>query len=247
MALYYEERLEMITVAICDNNELERQITVRYCKKYFEIKKEEYRLFEYRSGEEFLENDMVDILLLDIKMKRISGILLKDLLQIMRAKTRIIFISENKELVRDAFGKNVFAFLEKPLAYEEFCSKMDLALEDVLDSRNYIYCIEMIDYEKVYQKIFLKDIVFVEAQGHKTFIYTESGKGCMKSDKRISEWTKNYIKKGFVRCHRSYVVNLFHVTKIGEEIELTGGVRVPLSREKKEEFCQRYKEYKISG
>lgn len=237
----------MITIAICDGMELERQIEVRYCREYFKKKLENYQLFEYQSGEEFLENDMVDILLLDIKMKQIGGILLKDLLQMMRAKTRIIFISKDKEFMKEAFGKNVFAFIEKPLEYDIFCEKMDLVLEDVLDSRNYVYCMEIIDYERVYRKIYLKDIVFVEAQGHKTLVYTELGRCCLKSDKHINEWDRNYMKNGFIRCHRSYVVNLYHVINQEGEIELTGGMYVPLARERRKDFRQRYAEYKLSG
>ena len=234
----------MVTIAVCDGIELERQITAKYCRKYFEIKKEKYQLYEYQSGEDFLERDMVDILLVEINMKQISGILLKDLLQIMRAKTRIIFVTRDTEFMKDAFGKNVFAFLEKPLEYNYFHKMMDLTLEDVLESRNYIYCKEIVDYEKVYRKIYLKDVIFVEAQGYKTLIYTESGKCCVKSDKRISEWNKDYINQGFASCHRSYVVNLFHVVKMEADVELTGGIHVPLSREKREEFRQRYIEYK---
>lgn len=41
----------MVTIAVCDDAESERSITVKYCKEYFEGKKEGYRVFEYASGE----------------------------------------------------------------------------------------------------------------------------------------------------------------------------------------------------
>lgn len=236
----------MVTIAVCDDAESERSITVKYCKEYFEGKKEGYRVFEYASGERVLADDWADILLIDVKMKYVSGILVKDLLQILRTKTRIIFVSEDKEFMAEAFGKNVFAFLTKPLEYEMFCEKMDWVLEDIWESRNFIYCREFMDYESTYRKIYLRDILYVEAQGHKTLIYTGHGDFCMKSDKRISEWKGEFVKCGFVSCHRSYVVNLWHVVRIGNDVELSYGMHVPLAREKKNDFRRIYKQYKNS-
>ena len=38
-----------------------------------------YQILEYASGEELLQDDYPDILLLDIEMKRINGILVKEI------------------------------------------------------------------------------------------------------------------------------------------------------------------------
>ena len=235
----------MITIAICDGVKEERKRTLEYCKKYFAKAEETYEFFEYDSGESFLEQPLTDILLLDVKLKYIDGIRLKEVLQILRAKTRIIYISENEEYMEQAFGKNVFGFLRKPLVYMSFCEKMDMVKEDIQESRSYIYCKEMIDYERIYRKIYFRDIVYIEAQGHKSIIYTNRGNHCVICDKRISEWGKWYRDEGFVYCHRSYVVNLMHVVKIEKDVELSSGIHIPLGRERRTELCQEVKEYKI--
>lgn len=233
----------MITIGICDEVKEERKRTLEFCKKYFAEKQETYELFEYDAGESFLEQPLTDILLLDVKMKHIDGIQLKEVLQILRAKTRIIYISEHEEYMEQAFGKNVFGFLKKPLVYKSFCEKIDVVKEDIQESRSYIYCKEMIDYEKVYRKIYFRDIVYIEAQGHKTLIYTNREKHCVISDKRISEWGTWYRDEGFVYCHRSYVVNLMYVTKVEKDVELISGIHIPLGRERRADFCRAVREY----
>jgi DNA-binding LytR/AlgR family response regulator len=235
----------MITIAICDDVREERKRAKEFCRRYFVEKKERYEVFEYGSGEGFLEQSLTDVLLLDVEMKGIGGIKLKEVLQLLWAKTRIIFISEHEEYMEQAFGKNVFGFLRKPLEYASFCEKMDAVMDDIHESRSYIYCKENIDYDKVYRKIFFREIVYIEAQGNKTYVYTELGKKCVVSDKRISEWGSWYRNEGFVYSHRSCVVNLKYVVKIGEDVELISGIRVPLGRDRREVFCQELGEYNV--
>ena len=49
------------------------------------------------SYELIMENELADILLLEVKMKHMNGIFLKDLLEIMGAKTRMLFICREEK------------------------------------------------------------------------------------------------------------------------------------------------------
>ena len=226
----------MIRIAVCDDKAKEREKTMAFCRKYLKEQKVNYQLFGYETGEAFLEEGFTDVLLLDVKMKHVDGILLKDLLQMVHAKTRIIYVTEDGDCIKEAFGKNVFGFLEKPLDYHRFCEKMNLVREDILISRSYIYCREIVDYEKVYHKVYLREVMYVEARGRKTLLYTELGKNCVVCDRHISEWKNSAREYGFVSCHRSYVVNLNYVIDVGQSVKLYGGISVPLGGEISMEF-----------
>ena len=234
----------MITIAVCDSNEIDRKNTIDLCKRCMQSLDELYSIKEYASGEEFLQEDETDLLLLDVKMKQVDGILLKDLLRIMRSKTRIIFISRETSYMEAAFGYNVYGFLVKPIEYQKLQKMISLAVEDILEYRKYIYCKVVIDYEKTYQKIFLKDILYVEADGHKTRVYVEMGKKCVMSDKRIGEWRRDYVKNGFLCCHRCYMVNPLYIAHVDREIELMSGQRLPISDERRKEFLGCFERYK---
>lgn len=50
--------------------------------------------------------------------------------------------------------------------------------------------------------------------------------------------------KGFVRCHTSYMVNLFYVKGTKKlDIELITGETIPISQPKRKEFMERLADY----
>lgn len=52
--------------------------------------------------------------------------------------------------------------------------------------------------------------------------------------------------KGFVRCHTSYIVNLYYVKNVkvkSLEIELITGEIIPISQPKRKEFMEQLAEY----
>ena len=64
-------------------------------------------------------------------------------------------------------------------------------------------------------------------------------------DKRISkEVERELCDKDFVRCHTSYIVNLFYVKGIKKlNIELITGEVIPISQPKRKEFMERLTDY----
>lgn len=70
---------------------------------------------EYERGEDLLENLNADILLLDIKMDGLDGIEIKNILQHQKSRTGILFLSNYLEAIPEAFGRQVYGFLKKPV------------------------------------------------------------------------------------------------------------------------------------
>ena len=77
----------MINLAICDVDMMARKNIKIMCEKYFEDINVEYQIKQYSAGEDFLIEEASDILLLDVRLKRMNGILVKEILEKINADT----------------------------------------------------------------------------------------------------------------------------------------------------------------
>ena len=229
----------MVKIAICDDDKQAREILVAYCNDYLSTKYMKYQILEYASGEELLQDDYPDILLLDIEMKRINGILVKEILEKMEAETRILFITNHLENMPEAFGRGVFGFLHKPVNYSDFCKSFTSLYEDVLNKSCYIFIGNSLYSEKIY----VKDIVYIQAYDKYAKIYIRGRADYKFSNRCLGEWGRELECLNFVRCHRSFVVNFAYIAGIKKDIELDCKKHIPVSRKLKRQIKERYKAY----
>lgn len=91
-------------------------------------------------------------------------------------------------------------------------------------------------------KVPLKSIRYVETYNRNLMFHTEQENIiCYKSMKEVE---RELCDKDFVRCHTSYIVNLFYVKGIKKlDIELITGEVIPISQPKRKEFMERLTDY----
>jgi two-component system LytT family response regulator len=99
---------------------------------------------------------------------------------------------------------------------------------------------------KGFQVVDIRDIIYCEASSNYTnFYFTNRGLIC--ASKPVHEYETVLEDAGFIRIHKSYLVNLDHITEYlrgeGGSVILTGGQEVEVSRRKKELLMQRMKEH----
>ncbi len=229
----------MLTIAICDDNANDRNEMIRYCKQYGAEKNYDFILQEYERGEDLLDDLNADILLLDIKMDGVDGIEIKNILQHQKSRTGILFLSNYLEAIPEAFGRQVYGFLKKPVEYEQFQKKMDFMVDDILEQNQYVYC-ETINGST---KIAVSEINYIKAEGKYTKIFLADKNDYIFSKKSIGEWKAELAAYGFSNCHRSYLVNYNYVESIMENVKLCGNVCIPMSRRMEKVFQEGYKNY----
>lgn len=163
----------------------------------------------------FLKNteDNIDLLFLDIEMPEMSGV---DLLDSMSTTPQVIIISSKEKYAIQAFNYSVTDYLLKPVTFARFAKSVSKAYE-VHCKQNY-----SIDSDK---EIFIKkgtqllrvkysEILWVEAMENYIVINTLT-------DRHTIHLTLKSLEKQlpsgiFKRVHRSYIVNIKHVLKIGD-------------------------------
>jgi two-component system LytT family response regulator len=99
---------------------------------------------------------------------------------------------------------------------------------------------------KGFQVVDLKDILYCEASSSYTNFYF-ADKHSICTAKTIHEYEELLEDAGFVRVHKSYLVNLLHVKEYlrgeGGSVVLSNGKEVEVARRKKDIFLGRMKEF----
>ena len=222
-------------IGICDDILTECESLKTYCLSLG------YKtIFLYESGEALLESfdiKTLDVLFLDIKMKKVSGIKIKEILEKTDASTYIIFITNHSEYMPEAFGRNVISFLQKPVTIHE--------VERCLSKAAYLkkdFFPIAID-EKV--SIRCKDILYLCVEQKYTICYSLDGNS-FSTRKPLYEFEKELSTLGFCMIQRSYIINLKYIQKIKKyEITLSTGQSFPVSRRYYQHVLEIYHNYNI--
>ena len=155
---------------------------------------------------------------------------------------QVIFITSHDDFIREAFGKNVYGYLWKPVSqYTEQLYKILKKIDAV--------CVDesiLIEEKNGTQKrITIRNIRYLKAERCYTNICMDSGEKILRR-KSLEQWEKELESIGFSRIHKSYIVNLRYIKRIGSKIILTSGEEIPVTRDKikRTEIETRYMKYK---
>lgn len=225
-----------MNIVICDD-ELVYQEKIKQMTEHFfseRIECSQVNCITCVSPKEIMELDAeIDLLLLDIELKNENGIAFRKQIFESGWEVPVVFISAYENYIGDAFGKNVYGFVRKPIQAKEF--------EHVLQ-RVYEECLLVKSYE-VNDGVYIreKDILFIKAFSDYSRLLTAEGEYL--SDMTLSKWNEILPKALFIQVHRSYIVNMQHIHYIGTDIQLKNGGHIPLSRRRLKEVKIKYQEY----
>lgn len=152
----------------------------------------------------YINNNSVDVLILDINLKsNISGCDIADIVRKKNKNVYIIFLTGHLEYALLAYKYKTFDYLSKPICYERLEETILRLLEDVKN----IYT----KFIKLNTNVVIKqdDINYIKKDGMKLVFCTES----QHNYEIYSSFTKiqNCLPDNFVRCHKSYIVNVNNV------------------------------------
>lgn len=189
----------------------------------------------------FLVNESVDLLLLDVEMPGMNGL---ELLKNLSPRPIVILITSKTEYAVDAFDLNVADYLVKPVTLPRFMVAIQKARE-LWDGRlntvekgmdkDYLF----VRADGVLTKIRFDEILWVQALVDYVQFITDSGKkytvhATMKN-------VENHLSEArFSRIHRSYIVNTDKIDRIEEGTMIVIGKHiVPLSEQYKPALMKR--------
>lgn len=214
--------MKELKAIIVDDEKPARDIVENYLQDHAEI--ELIRTCEngFDALKALQQND-IDLMFLDIQMPKISGFELLDVLG--ENKPMVVFCTAYDEYAVKAFEKSAIDYLLKPFSKERF----DFALKKVVASapaankqvKKLIKTKEEdgLDFERVVIRqgskihvVPIAEIRYIEAQDDYVKIYSE--KGDFLKDKTMKYYEAMLSDKGFIRIHRSHIVNINYMDKV---------------------------------
>jgi len=183
-----------------------------------------------------INNNTIDLIFLDVEMPLINGF---DLLDGLKSKPQIVFITSKADYALKAFDYEATDFLQKPISKERFLKAVKKASElHILRNESHEELGESIVIKSNLKKlkIYLSKIKWIEAYGDYIKVVTDDESHLVLSTMKGFE--KELPEGKFIRVHKSFIINLSRVEKFNNKFVEIGTTKIPLSRNKKEEIIK---------
>lgn len=224
-------------IGICDDIEIFRTHMAELCAGYFNNKNINFEIIQFSLGKELLNfKEKIDILILDIELPEIDGIEVKDYLDKRKEEIAIIYVTNHIERMKEAFGRNVYGFIEKKENKERLFILLDKICDNIID-----YCHIEVETNLIKKLIKSNDIIRLEVKNQYVDIHTKIGIYLKRVS--LSELETKLSAYDFCRIDRKHIVNLKFVDSINDGVKLTNGYQYNLTNKMYSRFKSAYINY----
>lgn len=188
---------------------------------------------------EFVINEKVDLIFIDIQMPDLTGI------EFTRALTdgpRVVFTTAYEKYALEGFKLDVVDYLLKPFSYEEFLKAVGKAAklirieqgeQEKVESNNEFLFLKS-DYK--IRRINFNDILYIEGLKDYVKVYTAGASKPVLSLITMKLLEAKLPPAKFMRVHRSFIVNLERIEIIERSRIVFGKTYIPVSEQYREKF-----------
>ncbi|MCS7200232.1 MAG: LytTR family DNA-binding domain-containing protein [Caldimicrobium sp.] len=154
----------------------------------------------------------IKLVFLDIRMPGKSGLELAKEIAEERTDLVIVIQTAYEDYALEGFRVGAIDYLVKPFTLEELCKALERAKRYLGELESEYLQVKTTD--EVKKLVSIGDIYYIKADLKHTLIRTING--FFFCDLSIGALQEKLRKKGFLRVHRSYLVNLSKVTRLEE-------------------------------
>lgn len=224
----------MLSIAVCDDAALECTELTKQIREILEKRGISALFREFYRAKDFLEApETFDLLFLDIKMPEMDGMELAKRLRQETGDTLLVFVTALQEYVFDAYDVEAFHYLVKPVKEEKLEQVLLSALNKIKQRPESDFL--LVSSNRALKKIFLKDIVYLEALGR--IVKIHGTREDVETYAQIGSLEEKLKGKDFFRCHKGYLVHLKYVDTFQKnQIFLENGETLLLAKRRYEAF-----------
>jgi DNA-binding LytR/AlgR family response regulator len=217
-----------VRIAVCEDEKAHQNIIRSLLQGWATVSGRDIDVSAFNDAESLLmlwDDVVFDVLILDIEMKKMSGMELAKTIRRIDEDVIIIFVTSHSSYSLEGYDVNPLHFLMKPLDEKVFFKALDKAFA--------IYQLTggdglIIHSDAGLEKISIGKIHYISMYSHTAEIYTSD-------EMYITRMTVNDLLRAlpahFVTCHRSYIINMFKVSCVFDDhVVIADDIEIPISR-----------------
>lgn len=233
----------MYHIAICDDESKILQdihMKIAACMEGQGIAAEYFCTDDSKQMMEHLQKETVDVLFLDIDMPHFSGMDIAAYINEQRLHTILVFVTSQDALVYQTFAYRPFGFIRKTHMDAELQELAERINKELQDRKQDL----VISKGQELIRIGISDILYIESEGNYLNFYTKNDR--IKIRETMTNIEKELCHKGFIRCHKGYLISGQYIEKLrSSEIDLQCdgvSISVPVGRSYEKEVRKKIME-----
>lgn len=225
-------------IAVCDDSQCALSYLAQQLKEYCRAVFIPAEIFTYASGDLLLQDftaGRFELIFLDIYMKGTDGIETARQIRERDAACSLVFVTMSRAHALAGFSVNALHYLLKPVSFSQLaevfsrCPALTPAKKQMLQ----------VISDRISLQIPLPSIRYIEVYDKACFLHTENQ--TIKTYMSLDDIMKQLDGDFFIRCHRSYVVNLQAVSRIAaDDFVLADETHIPIRQAEKQQIKKRY-------
>lgn len=185
---------------------------------------------------EFMKNEQIDVLFLDINMPRLSGI---GFVKSLKAVPLFVLVTAYPEHAIEGFDIDAVDYLLKPVSFGRFRLAVNRLIERYTLKENAGSALQhiMVRADKKNYKVDYKELLFLEAQGdYVKFVTTERS---IVVHGKLKDFISQLPDKYFEQIHKSYVISVSKIDYFEGNLVKVGNHKLPVSLSYKEQLLKK--------
>lgn len=228
-------------LAICDDNDLERDLLHTLLQKYFSETSMRCEFTLYKNGihlyDDVMEGAEYDMIFLDMFMGDSLGIQIAKKLRELSYRGKITFCTVSADYALESYDVDASGYILKPYGLADIKRTMNRLLPEY-ESESY-----QVKQKSRIVYIPLNEIIYVESDNMKCILHRTENREYVLY-KKLTQIETELHDERFLRCHQSYLVNMNYIREANDVFLLQNGAEVLIRQKSKKEIHQKFIEYK---
>jgi DNA-binding LytR/AlgR family response regulator len=230
-------------IIVCDDNEKDRNTLIELLRDYEQNNNQSFNITEYTSGTALCNSiDTIhncELIFLDINMSDIDGLKTAANIRNFYPQIPIVLVTAYMNYALDGYKVKASRFLLK----DDLANTINECMDDLIAEIQKNNRILEFPFVEGSMKLYVDEIIYIETDGHKNLFHI--GIKTYSIYKKLDDLTAQLQTYGFIRIHKSYLVNMRYILKINSYVvTLQNGKKLSVPRSRYQEVKRQYTLYK---